>query len=140
MARKLKQTQGAGDTAKHFVGYHNADNEGRFNRGRPVPQGSDRNWDSRKRFLDETLLNNRLWVVEGKGTPKEYRLICSGIITGRTFDRVHYHVDTKFRPREVTDLLWFKNLLKQQNKFSFGLNPITDPSVIERLEEIRTLD
>ena len=46
-------------------------------------------------------------------------------------------VGTPFRPLfEVTELPWFAELLKEQNKFSYGFNPIRSENIIVELSKL----
>jgi hypothetical protein len=130
---------------EHLVGYHNSDNNGPINKGRRVPQGRTFRWDTAHWLLNETIVGNRLWAIEGGGRPKRYRLMWSGIIKRRTpVERsakakyqVHYSVDTNFQPIDVTDFPWFRRLRKEQRSFSYGLRKTRDHRVITALEALR---
>src|SRR4029077_5836283 len=96
-------------------------------------------------------VNQRLWVFEGRGSPKRYQLVSSGLITrlspwkrpsthrnrGRQYGkRIHYRVDLTQDAMEVTDLPWFKRLLRQQQSFRNGFNRLSDRNIIRSLEQL----
>jgi len=132
---------------EHFVAYQNSDKEGRFNNGRPVREGRSGRWFTAKRFRQETIVGNRLWAIEGGGSPKRYQLVSFGIVTRLTPVKrtpyrgmglnVHFRVDANIQPIDVTDLRWFSRLREEQRSFSYGLNRIKDPRVIAALEALR---
>jgi hypothetical protein len=59
----------SGTSVEHFVAYQNSDVEGRFNGGRPVREGRSGRWFTAKPFRPETVVGNRLWAIEGGGSP-----------------------------------------------------------------------
>jgi hypothetical protein len=126
---------------EHFVGYHNSDKEGRFNDGLPVPDGEPRQWDTNHRFKEATIVGNRLWVIEGQGSPKRFRLVTTGVIEGitpvtqRGMRHVAYRVDANAQPTNVTVLPWCRRL-REQRAFSHGMKKITDRQVIAGLEAL----
>jgi hypothetical protein len=126
---------------EHFVGYHNSDKERRFNDGLPVPDGEPRRWDTNHRFKEATIKGNRLWVIEGQGTPKRYSLVTTGVmmsitpVTRRGMRHVAYQVDANVQPTNVTNLPWCRRL-QEQRAFSHGMKKITDRQVIAGLESL----
>jgi hypothetical protein len=129
---------------QHFVAYHNSEKQGHaYNDGRIVRQGRVGQWSTGRPYLRETLLGNRLWGIEGSGSPKRYRLVSSGIIFDfdkrkrPALSRVAVRADSTLRRTDVTDFSWFKKLLEEQRSFSYGLRKIKDRSVIAALEALR---
>ena len=124
----------ASPNGTHFVAYHNSDERGPFNS--PRKNGA---FETRKRLLPKR--GDFIWCFEGKGSPKQYRLMTVGAVTGSTKQRdglslVHYQNSASLQPINVTGLPWFRKLLKDQSHFSFGLNPIRDPASIAELKSI----
>ncbi len=130
------------DDIKHFVAYHNGEKFGRYRTANGNASREHTFWTA-KAFRDETLLRQRLWAFEGVGSPKRYSLVAAGTITriarkkGSSNARVvHFEVDSSTKPLEVTDLGWFKRLLKEQQSFRNGLSRTTNHSAIQALEAL----
>jgi hypothetical protein len=134
---------------QHFVAYHNADQEGhRFNNGRAIRPGGSGWWFTAKHYRKETILGNRLWGIEGSGSPKRYQLVSTDIITqliprkrpapyeGKGLD-VQFRADVALQRTDITGLSWFRRLREEQRSFSYGLNKIKDRKVIAALETMR---
>ncbi|MGH7812949.1 MAG: hypothetical protein ACREQI_02990 [Candidatus Binataceae bacterium] len=136
---------------KHFVAYHNR--EWMKHRYAPPAKGKIDTFVTAKRFRKETLVENRLGVFEGAGSPKHYRLMSFGIIKNlepgkrlapnadfrkrlENGARILFVAEANDRPIEVTNLPWFRRLLKQTLKFSNGLSRIKDGRVIAALERL----
>jgi hypothetical protein len=130
---------------QHFVAYHNADQEGhRFNNGRAIRPGGSGWWFTAKLYRKETILGNRLWGIEGSGSPKRYQLVSTGIITrlilrkrsapyqGKRLE-VQFRADVALQRADITDLSWFRRLREEQRSFSYGLSKIKDRKVIAAL-------
>jgi hypothetical protein len=120
---------------KHFVVYHNPEKMGyladEFNEpcvltNKPV----------------EGLGGARMWLIQGKGKPRQYFL--RGTFTVVSIDRdtdegFRYRVRGRngdfFRPAiDITDLPWFKRFKRSQGNFAFGLQRISDQAVIDQLK------
>jgi hypothetical protein len=147
VARHLQQRQ----TQKHFVAYHNSEELGPYfgnAGGRRAKHGS---FFTAKPFKAETLAGQYLWVFEGSGSPRHYRLVSHGTISavekevrpswyrkaGRRFGtRLQFVVDPSADPVEVTALPWFKRLLRQQQSFRNGLNSISDSKIIVAMSSL----
>ena len=99
----------------HYLGYHNAEEGGPF--------AHDGKFFTAKSFRPETLLHDRLWVVEGRGTPRQYRIVSTGIINNVTIEKrpdpyrtseredgltVNFDSDEFNDPLDVTSFDWFK--------------------------------
>jgi hypothetical protein len=128
---------------EHFVVYHNSDKQGRhFNDDRTIRKGHKGIWDTSKRYLEQTLVGNYLWGIQGGGSPKRYHLVSFGIITGvkrkkGSHSSVEFHADASMLPVEVTKASWLSKLRTEQNSFSFGLSKIRNRSVISALQSLR---
>ncbi|WGS25788.1 HNH endonuclease [Bradyrhizobium sp. ISRA464] len=149
--RSSREVDSSRQSPKHFVGYHNRDEQGPYLKGDTVRQGDELGFVTAKPFREDTLLNQRLWVFEGVGSPKRYHLVSSGLIKrlspwkrpavyrkrGRQYGkRIHYRVDLTQDAMEVTDLPWFKQLLRQQQSFRNGFNRLSDRNIIRSLEQL----
>lgn len=134
----------------HFVAYHNSDEFGPFDRG-SSKRGKEAYFFTAKRFREDTLKGQRLWAFEGSGSPKRYSLVSCGIITriakgkqpakfrktGQPYGtNVYFDRMTGFRVTDVTDLTWFRKLLRQQQSFRNGFNRLTDRGIIRALERL----
>ncbi len=111
----------------HYLGYHNAEEGG--------PYAHDGRFFTAKSFRRETLIGDRLWVVEGRGSPRQYRIVSTGIINEvsvetrpekyRTSEKedgltIRFEVDEFNDPLDVTSFEWFKKLRLSQQNFSRG--------------------
>jgi len=121
---------------RHFIAYHNADTRG--------PYGTNRSHGAfltNKNFRAETLQGQHLWVFEGSGLPKIYRMVSHGTITKVTRDAageatVRFKIEAPQVPAIVTGLPWFKHLLVQQRSFANGFSSLIDTDVIQSLQKI----
>lgn len=131
---------------KHYVGYHSRAKMGHayLQEGEVVDVGGEHRFWTRKSYKPATLQGSRLWAFESDGKPLRYRLVGTGIIEDLpTRDRngeltVVARSDARLAPRDVSDLLWFRALFKEQNQFSLGLSRIRGEIVIGALERLRT--
>jgi hypothetical protein len=127
---------------EHFIAYHNAEDWGSYGKGRP--------FFTAKQFRKETLIGNKLWVIEGKGKPRRYRLMSAGEITGtRVVKRpAEYRsseqpngTEVRFQdewraPVDVTETDWFQALHANQQGFRFGLNRVNDIKLVQTFKEL----
>jgi hypothetical protein len=126
---------------RQFVAYHDSNRWDAYKCGRKGELA--RHW-TRRNYREETLVGNRVWVIEGRESPegKQYKLRSVGIIShvtpaskhfppGRL---VHFRVETNSPENDLTQLPWFKKLLKKTGRFRFGLSPIADPQIIAAFE------
>jgi len=134
---------------KHFVAYHNSEELGPYSEnGAGRRNGS---FFTAKPFREETLNAQYLWVFEGSGSPRRYRLVSHGTISNvkkevrpswyrkpdrRFGTRLQFRTDTPTDPVDVTSLPWFKKLLRQQQSFRNGLNSISDQKIIAALNAL----
>lgn len=130
-----------------FVGYHNADELGPYNDGRPVRKGQIEWFFTAKPYREESIVGSRLWAIEGSGLPKRYHLVSFGLVTRlsrakrpapyKGFGlRVYFHVNSDIKPAEVTNLPWFKKLKEEQQSFRFGLSRIRNTHVVAALNRL----
>jgi hypothetical protein len=125
----------------HYLGYHNAEE------GRPFAHNGK--FFTAKSFLPETLLHDRIWVIEGRGTPRQYKIVSTGFITNvaiekrpdqyRTSERedgltIYFIADAFDDPLDVTSLEWFRKLRNSLQNFSRGFTRLTDPLLVTELE------
>lgn len=116
---------------QHFIAYHNVDR-----RGAPLTRGRSGYFETNKAALPQK--GDVLWCFEGKGRPKEYRLVKRAPVTrsdrgsGGSAQVRYQHADTL--DVLVNDMSWFKNLFDAQGRFGFGLNSLPDTEVIDELE------
>lgn len=127
---------------RHFVAYHNSDKFGRYRTSKTKADREHTFWTA-KSFKNDTLIGQYIWAFEGVGSPKKYSLVATGQITkiikerGKSKARlVHFEVAQNDKPIDVTDLGWFKTLLKQQQSFRNGLNRIADRDIIRSLKAL----
>ena len=121
---------------EHFVGYHSVEGWGPY----------DARWSTHyteRKYREETLVDNALWVIEGAGTPKKYRILRKGIITKISFAKgrpggfdIHFRIDGVDEPIEVTNFDWFRKLKGEQQNFRRGLSRIADETVVRELESL----
>ena len=153
---ELPQPAHADDSAargvvRHYIAYQNSDEFGPYYRNARERSAGESGFFTAKQFREEALLGQRLWVFEGSGSPKRYRLVSHGIVRrvvpekrpvwyrkpDRKFGiRVRFKVDSNRQPIDVSDLRWFQKLLQQQQSFRNGFDKITDAHIIQSLERI----
>jgi len=123
---------------RHFVAYHKADENGSWIFAR---EGELDSFFTGKKYRPKTLIGNCLWVFEGSGSPKRYRLVSFGLMkklrsrrggARRVYFRTHRNVG----PLDVNDFPWFQKLKQTQQSFRNGLNPIMDRAVVAALRRI----
>jgi HNH endonuclease len=118
-------------TQDHFVAYHNIDQ-----RGASLHRGRRGSFETNKPKLPKK--GDVLWCFEGKGRPREYRLVKRSVVSrseklsGKP-SFVNY-LASDILDADVTGLPWFDKLVKDQSSFSFGVNRIKDADTIEQLE------
>ena len=134
---------------KHFVAYHKRDEWGPYERN---PE--EESFFTAKPFRPETLVGNRLWVIEGSGSPKRYKLVSSGIISRvkkgrrpaayRTSERPDgrwVHIEPDLNDNEVQDITtarWFRELLRATQSFRNGFTSLGDELIVTSFERIRS--
>jgi hypothetical protein len=75
----------------HYLGHHNAEEGGQF--------GHDGKLFTAKSFRPDTLIGNRLWVIEGRGTPRQCRMVSTGEIKAVTLEKRPEKSDLRERGR-----------------------------------------
>jgi hypothetical protein len=148
VARHLQLSNGRKATQRHFVAYHNSDEYGPYFRKSKTKEAS---FFTAKPFREDTLVGQHLWAFEGRGSPRSYRLVSHGIITRLNKERrpagfrkanrqygtrVCFKADETHRQIDVTKFPWFRKLLRQQQSFRNGFNPLNDRAIIQALEQI----
>jgi hypothetical protein len=118
-------------STQHFVAYHNVDQ-----RGAPLGRARSGWFETNKAGLPEK--GDVLWCFEGKGRPKEFRLVKRALVSRSDKviggpSLVRYH-DADLPDAIVNDAPWFKKLFEEQGRFGFGVNPILDAGTVEELE------
>lgn len=123
----------------HYIAYHSVDLM-----GHDYPRfDNDFGHYSRKpeAFLQKTI-GNLVWVVVGKRTGKQIRYRLAGVYSPNrvTAEEDNWLIEGPGRQavteRDITDEPWFAELLREQNKFSFGMNRIRNPDVIAALTSL----
>ncbi|WP_426408751.1 HNH endonuclease [Bradyrhizobium ganzhouense] len=136
-----------------FIGYHKTEEWGPyFDRARKR-RAKELKFFTGKRFRTETLVGNRIWIVTGRGSPKSYDLVCSGVMkelarserpsqysrsSHEDGTEITFQVDYLPDPIDITQYIWFQRLLSSQQNFSRGLNRISDVSIVASLNAIRS--
>ncbi|MGX1322567.1 hypothetical protein AB7M17_006020 [Bradyrhizobium sp. USDA 377] len=133
---------------KHFVAYHNSEELGPYLENAASKRAKYGIFFTAKRFREEALGGQYLWVFEGSGSPRRYHLVSHGTISSvkkevrpswyrkpdrRFGTRLRFAMEAPAEPVDVTALPWFKKLLRQQQSFRNGLNSISDQKVIAAL-------
>ena len=90
------------------------------------------------------LQGSTIWLLTGEGTPRRYYLV-----QRFTADRIEPGEDQGFRTRVAADTgdrfrpmirideeEWFRDFLRSQGNFAFGLQRISDDRFIRGLEEV----
>lgn len=126
----------AEEAQRHFIAYHNADERGTYRTRRD--EGA---FLTRKNFRDRTLIGQHVWVFEGSGSPKSYRLARHGTVIAMTRDdvgeaRIKFRIEGPEAPIVVTKLPWFRSLLDKQRSFANGFSSLRDAATIQSLEQI----
>jgi len=123
--------------SKHFVVYHNPERMGYSADGLTEPCIV-----TNKAVAG--LIGNRIWLIQGKGKPRQYALRGTFVVdsTGPdTEDGFRYVVRGRkgefFRPPICISVLpWFDRFRASQGNFAFGLQRISDPAVVKELKRV----
>lgn len=120
-----------GQIQKHFVAYHNVDEQ-----GAPLHRGRRGWFETNKPKLPQK--GDVLWCFEGEGRPKEYRLVKRGVVS-RSKKQPDGPSVVLYQYSDAVDVIvndapWFAKLRKDQGSFSFGVNQIQDPDIVNELE------
>jgi hypothetical protein len=136
----------------HFVGYHKVDEWGPYFEEARRNHSASLVFFTGRQYRPETLIGGRLWVFTGRGVPRRYDLVCSGIISNitrvesppqyRRADRaqgtnIAFDVDYLPEPIDVSSASWFQQLLAEQQNFNHGLSRISDEGIVAELSKIR---
>jgi HNH endonuclease len=124
---------------RHFIAYHNTDKRGPYR-----PRKVYGTFLTNKNFRVETLQGQHLWIFEGSGLPKVYRLASHGTITNIARDAagqatVLFKIEGPRAPVIVTSVPWFERLLVQQRSFANGFSSLNDLDIIQSLQQIADL-
>jgi hypothetical protein len=137
-------------TSKHFVAYHNRDEFGPYLR-KSKKKPKEGKFFTAKQFREETLAGQHLWVFEGSGSPRRYKLVAHGVLTRLNTKRrpsgyrspsrqygtdVRFKIDESHQPTDVTNFLWFRRLLRQQQSFRNGFNSMNDNTIVRSLQRL----
>jgi hypothetical protein len=120
----------------HYVAYHGVDLM-----GCEYPDvGNDfGHYSGKPESFLRKIIGNLVWVVVGKREGRQTRYRLAGVYSP---DRLtHEEGNWLIQGRgvraaadtDITDSPWFAELFREQNKFSFGMNRIRKPEVIEAL-------
>jgi hypothetical protein len=136
-----------------FVGYHKTDEWGPYFENARRNRAASLDFFTAKSYRPETLIGGRLWIFTGRGLPRHYELVCSGIINSvaraetpaqhRRSSRaqganIGFDVDYLPEPIDVSSASWFQQLLAEQQNFRHGLSRISDERVVAELTKLRT--
>lgn len=125
----------------HFLGYHKTEDLGPY-----VPNGV---FFTAKNYRPQTVISNKIWVIEGRAVPREYRIVDAGTIFNvvsekrperfRTSEQeegltIQFRTDEFNDPIEVTNYDWFITLRAKLQNFSRGFARLKDPDCIRELE------
>ena len=103
---------------EHYLGYHNAVDGGPYFRNEKNKRAATGNFFTAKPFKPDTLIGNKLWVIEGRDTPRQYRIVSTGTITAAIWEKrpeiyrtseqndglsIEFSVSEFNDPREVTN-------------------------------------
>lgn len=122
-----------------FVAYHNTEKMGREFK----PTRRFHFFSRKPEVFLRKALGNRVWTITGSRADSGrmlYRL--AGVFTASDIrpelDGFSISGDgTPFRPPiDVTAQSWFSELLREQNKFSFGFSRIRDENIVKGLESL----
>lgn len=133
---RLEQLASTPKPQRHFIAYHNTDKRGEYDTNRTYGA-----FLTNKNFRAETLIEQHLWIFEGSGLPKVYRLAAHGTITRVTRDAegeatVKFKIEGPQAQVVVSGQPWFKVLLSQQRSFANGFSLLSDEAAIQGLEEV----
>lgn len=127
---------------EHFLGYHNAENRGPYFPDEKSKRSTTGKFFTAK-YRPETLIGNKIWVIEGRKDPRQYRIVSTGTITNVVRERtpeqkndltIDFSVDEFNDPIEVTSFDWFRKLLSSQQDFRYGFTQLSDPNNIKEIE------
>lgn len=121
---------------KDYMQYHNTEFM-----GYPCDEGDGDYFSIVTNKSVANLPENRVWLISGEGKPRRYSLCAVFIVdeVGRDGSENYASgaVGTAFRPPiALNNLSWFKDFLKSQQNFRFGLNEIREKSFIRELERL----
>jgi HNH endonuclease len=134
---------------EHFLGYHNAEDGGPYfpnDKSKRAPTGV---FFTAKGFRPDTLIGNKIWVIEGREVPRQYRIVSTGTITNAVLEKrpdhyrtsekedgltIEFRVDEFNDPIEVTRYDWFRKLRENQQNFSYGFTRLSDPNNVKEIE------
>jgi hypothetical protein len=129
-----------GNKVEHFVAYHST-----ALMGYPLELNpKEFSWYSRKspNFLEKTI-GNKVWMIMGTKVGKRTKYELMGYYFPHEIDDsekgvyvVRGNEGKIIVPSILDDYAWFLELLKIQNKFSFGLSRIHQDEIIAALEKI----
>ena len=143
-----------GNLMEHFLGYHNVEDWGPYfpdDKSKRSPTGE---FFTAKDFRAESLIGNKVWVIEGRGVPRQYRIVSTGTITSaaprkrpeayRRSEKedglsIEFRVDELNDPIDVTNYDWFRRLRATLQSFSYGFTRLTDPDNAKELESAWTM-
>lgn len=118
-----------------FIQYHSKEKMGYW----PSPE---QGFHILTKRLPKGFVNNRIWLIAGKGKPKSYFLVSYFIAEG---SRASSHPEFRFEvygsigkwitPLNLTYLAWFADLQNHQANFGRGFNAI-EPRFVAKLEEL----
>src|SRR4029077_13956604 len=85
------------------------------------------------------------------GAPRRYKLVAHGVLTRLNTKRrpsghrspsrkygtdVRFKIDESHQPTDVTNFLWFRRLLRQQQSFRNGFNSMNDNTIVRSLQRL----
>jgi hypothetical protein len=136
---------------RNFIAYQNKDELGPYFHNTAAKRAKEGSFFTAKPFREETLKGHHLWIFEGSGSPKRYRLVSHGTISNvvrekrpswyrtqnrKSGTRVIFKAEPYREPPDVTALSWFQKLFRQQQSFRNGFNSISDLAIINALESL----
>lgn len=99
-------------------------------------------WSRKSENFLRRSIGCRVWVVVGKRVERRMTYQLAGVFTPSDIDSERngfgiIGLGTPLRPPvAVTTLPWFKDLLREQNKFSYGFNQIRSKSIAAELQAL----
>lgn len=115
---------------RNYVQYHNTEFM-----GYPCDDGDSDYFSIVTNKSVSNLVGNRIWLISGEGRPRNY-FLCKVFIVDEVGqdDSGNYAngvIGTSFKPLiPLNNLSWFKDFMKSQQNFRFGLNEIQDERFI----------
>lgn len=133
---------------EHFLGYHKVEDWGPYFPDERSKRSPTRDFFTAKDFPASSLIGNKIWVIEGRGLPRQYRIVSTGTITNVGPQRrpeayrrereeglsIQFRVDDFDDPVDVTNYEWFSRLRASLQNFSFGFTRLTDHDAIREIE------